>query len=411
MSDELEIKRRRSIRLKGYDYRQPGAYFITICTYPRLEIFGDVVAGKMNLNPAGEIVREEWLKTAQIRPTVELYEDEFVVMPNHMHGIIWIVESQSVGATRRVAPTNKINTLVPNSIGAILGQFKSITAKRINAFQGTPGIPVWQRNYYERIIRNEGELKNSGIILISIQCVGRQINCTRPPAQSIQSGIPHEHPILHHRPTPLELLQRPAGRRHVVRRLRRAAHLPAVPEDGRRERSTCWANPAPSRRNTTGPACAPGRGRLETHYRDILAGLGKGAGLIPVIFRKSQNKIQDPAKLRRLIELIDGETWIGLDIDVKGEIYEGLLEKNAQDTKSGAGQYFTPRPLIKAMVEVMHPRRANHLRPCLRHGRLPAGRARLHCRPQHNSTATSRSTCGTRPSMAGRSWTTPPGCA
>src|SRR5512134_1104397 len=94
---------------------------------------------------------------------------------------------------------------------------------------------------------------------------------------------------------------------------------------------------------------------LESHYRAIVAGLGQGAGLIPVIFRKAQNKIQDPAKLRRLIELIDGETWIGLDIDVKGEIYEGLLEKNAQDTKSGAGQYFTPRPLIKAIVDVMRP--------------------------------------------------------
>ena len=94
---------------------------------------------------------------------------------------------------------------------------------------------------------------------------------------------------------------------------------------------------------------------LESHYREILTGLGQGAGLIPVIFRKAQNKIQDPAKLRRLIELIDGETWIGLDIDVKGEIYESLLEKNAQDTKSGAGQYFTPRPLIKAIVDVMRP--------------------------------------------------------
>jgi type I restriction enzyme M protein len=94
---------------------------------------------------------------------------------------------------------------------------------------------------------------------------------------------------------------------------------------------------------------------LESHYRQILTSLGQGSGLIPVIFRKAQNKIQDPAKLERLVELIDGETWIGLDIDVKGEIYEGLLEKNAQDTKSGAGQYFTPRPLIKAMVDVMRP--------------------------------------------------------
>jgi len=92
---------------------------------------------------------------------------------------------------------------------------------------------------------------------------------------------------------------------------------------------------------------------LETHYVHILIELGKGSGLIPTIFRKAQNKIQDPAKLKRLITLIDGETWIGLGVDVKGEIYEGLLEKNAQDTKSGAGQYFTPRPLIQAIVEVM----------------------------------------------------------
>ncbi len=95
---------------------------------------------------------------------------------------------------------------------------------------------------------------------------------------------------------------------------------------------------------------------LESHYRHILTKLGEGSGLIPVIFRKAQNKIQDPAKLRRLIDLIDGETWTGLDLDVKGEIYEGLLEKNAQDIKSGAGQYFTPRPLIKAIVDVMAPR-------------------------------------------------------
>ena len=94
---------------------------------------------------------------------------------------------------------------------------------------------------------------------------------------------------------------------------------------------------------------------LEIHYRHILETHGKARGMLGVIFRKAQNKIQDPAKLRRLIELINGEVWIGLDIDVKGDIYEGLLQKNAEDTKSGAGQYFTPRPLIKAMVEVVKP--------------------------------------------------------
>jgi len=94
---------------------------------------------------------------------------------------------------------------------------------------------------------------------------------------------------------------------------------------------------------------------LEIHYRHILDALGKEKGMLGVIFRKSQNRIQDPAKLRRLIELINDETWVGLDIDVKGEIYEGLLQKNAEDIKSGAGQYFTPRPLIKAIVSVMRP--------------------------------------------------------
>jgi type I restriction enzyme M protein len=94
---------------------------------------------------------------------------------------------------------------------------------------------------------------------------------------------------------------------------------------------------------------------LETHYRRTLQALSDEEGMVGLIFRKSQNRIQDPAKLNRLINLIDEETWIGLDVDVKGEIYEGLLEKNAEDTKSGAGQYFTPRPVIKALVDVMEP--------------------------------------------------------
>jgi len=95
---------------------------------------------------------------------------------------------------------------------------------------------------------------------------------------------------------------------------------------------------------------------LENHYRKILESLGKEAGMLGVIFRKSQNRIQDPAKLRRLVEMINGETWMGLDVDIKGAIYEGLLEKNAEDVKGGAGQYFTPRPLIRAMVECIKPK-------------------------------------------------------
>ncbi len=96
---------------------------------------------------------------------------------------------------------------------------------------------------------------------------------------------------------------------------------------------------------------------LEHHYRRTLETLSKEPGMLRTIFRKAQNKIQDPAKLKRLIaDLIDKESWSTLDADVKGDIYEGLLQKNAEDVKSGAGQYFTPRPLIRAIVDVMQPK-------------------------------------------------------
>jgi len=94
---------------------------------------------------------------------------------------------------------------------------------------------------------------------------------------------------------------------------------------------------------------------LEVHYVRTLQELGQQRGMLGHIFAKSQNKIQDPAKLARLIALIDKESWMTVDTDIKGEIYEGLLEKNAEDTKSGAGQYFTPRALIRVMVETLRP--------------------------------------------------------
>src|SRR5256712_3947141 len=95
---------------------------------------------------------------------------------------------------------------------------------------------------------------------------------------------------------------------------------------------------------------------LEIHYRHTLEELGKRPGMLGVIFRKAQNKIQDPAKLRRLIvDLIDKEQWSSLSADVKGDAYEGLLQKNAEDVKGGAGQYFTPRPLIAAIVDAVDP--------------------------------------------------------
>lgn len=159
-----EKHHRRSIRLKGYDYTQPGAYFVTICTRNRECLFGEVVDGAMRLNEFGEMVGNEWFKTADIRPNVRLFDGEFVVMPNHIHGVIWIVnQTNVVGARRRRAPTvmaryEQFGRPVRGSLPTILRSFKSITTWRTNEHRGTPGGPLWQRNYYEHIIRHERAL-------------------------------------------------------------------------------------------------------------------------------------------------------------------------------------------------------------------------------------------------------------
>lgn len=101
--------------------------------------------------------------------------------------------------------------------------------------------------------------------------------------------------------------------------------------------------------------CAKVGEPLEAHYLTTLHKLGSGPGMLGAIFFKAQNKIQDPAKLSRLIQMIDAENWVGMDADVKGDLYEGLLQKNAEDTKSGAGQYFTPRVLIDAIITCVRP--------------------------------------------------------
>lgn len=152
-----EIHHRRSIRLKGHDYSRVGAYFITICTQNRECLFGDILDGVMRLNDAGEIVADEWLKTAAIRHEIEL--DVWVVMPNHFHGVAVIVNSGTTvdcRGDRPVAPTRP----QPRSVGAVMAGFKSAVTKRINEYHQTPGAKLWQRNYYEHIIRDEMELKN-----------------------------------------------------------------------------------------------------------------------------------------------------------------------------------------------------------------------------------------------------------
>jgi REP element-mobilizing transposase RayT len=155
-----EIHHRRSIRLKGYDYTQPGAYFITFCAYQRMHLFGEVINGEMVLNERGKIARDEWFKTSELRPYVKLYEDEFVIMPNHGHGIIWIDEDW---ARQRRAPTNsreEFGKPVKGSIPTIVRAYKSAVTYTVNAGQNQGGAVLWQKNYYEHIIRNDRELEN-----------------------------------------------------------------------------------------------------------------------------------------------------------------------------------------------------------------------------------------------------------
>ena len=112
----------------------------------------------MRLNPFGEIVHREWFRTTGLRANIELREDEMVVMPDHVHGVMRIVgDHDPVGATRRVAPTGASGPAA-GSVGAIIGQFKSVVAKQINTLRNTPGVPVWQRNYYEHVIRDDESL-------------------------------------------------------------------------------------------------------------------------------------------------------------------------------------------------------------------------------------------------------------
>jgi len=159
----VERRDRRSLRLRGYDYSQPGMYFVTICTQGRGLLFGDVVEGKMMVNQMGWTIEEEWLKTPTLRSYVVL--DEFVVMPNHFHAILMIVSEgrgtwpmEKPGRSR--APTmEQFGKPVSGSLPTIIRSFKSAVTKRVNDLRGPPGLPVWQRDYYEHIIRDEDSLR------------------------------------------------------------------------------------------------------------------------------------------------------------------------------------------------------------------------------------------------------------
>jgi putative transposase len=159
--------RRRSIRLRNYNYTQAGAYFITICTRDRKCLWGNVVNGMIQLNASGRLVESVWLQTATVRPYIGL--DAYIVMPNHFHAIFFILESPGgPEATHRVAPTDKHAVAPgkaqrptgpkPRSVGAVVAQFKSLVTKRINDTRQDRRGPIWQRNYYEHVIRDEESL-------------------------------------------------------------------------------------------------------------------------------------------------------------------------------------------------------------------------------------------------------------
>ena len=155
MTKVPEKRNRRSLRLQGYDYSQAGAYFVTICTQDQECLFGEVVDGEMRLSAAGRAVLAEWLKTADIRPYIEL--DAYVVMPNHFHGIVMITDGRR-GTARRAPTTERFGRPVPGSLPTIVRSFKSAATKRINERRGTRGASVWERNYYEHVIRDDESL-------------------------------------------------------------------------------------------------------------------------------------------------------------------------------------------------------------------------------------------------------------
>jgi putative transposase len=177
-----DIHHRRSIRLRGYDYRSAGAYFVTICTFQRECLFGEVVDGEMRLTGLGMAVGACWRAITNHFPNLQL--DEFVIMPNHFHAVLDITTPASVGVKQGASASpdfgygsnndgdsNKGEAgesfasplrdgTVSGSLGAIIQNFKSVSTRKINKMRNNPGCPVWQRDYYEHVIRNETDLVN-----------------------------------------------------------------------------------------------------------------------------------------------------------------------------------------------------------------------------------------------------------
>jgi REP element-mobilizing transposase RayT len=163
MPYDPKIHHRRSIRLRGYDYSQPGIYSVTICSQNKEHLFGQVVEGEMHRNDLGEYVALCWKWLARRYMYVEL--DEWIVMPNHLHGILVITDGRggsrtaptnmraaTAGGASRSAPTKR------KPLGRLVGAFKTVSTDQFNEMRGTAGGQLWQRDFYDHIIRNEDEL-------------------------------------------------------------------------------------------------------------------------------------------------------------------------------------------------------------------------------------------------------------
>ena len=154
-----EKHHRRSIRLKDYDYSQAGAYFVTICAKDKKYLFGNIISDKMELSEIGKIINRFWIEIPNHFSNVHL--DEYIIMPNHLHGIVMIDINCRGGVT---PPHIKGRGTLPlqqkRPLGHIIGYFKYQSTKYINKIYGLPGRAIWQRNYYEHIIRNENELNH-----------------------------------------------------------------------------------------------------------------------------------------------------------------------------------------------------------------------------------------------------------
>src|SRR5579875_1766628 len=150
MDSRRALPSRRSIRLRGYDYSSAGGYVVTICAYQRRHIFGRVVDGDMRVSELGRIVEEEWERTGDLRSEVLL--DAFTLMPNHLHGIVILNPAETVEHRDGFRAAGR-------GLATIVGGFKAAVTRRAAGMPVLGGRPVWQRGFYDRVIRNDEELE------------------------------------------------------------------------------------------------------------------------------------------------------------------------------------------------------------------------------------------------------------